>query len=123
MRKIMTCLAIAGLAGCQAVGTAMEYKATTHQVAMADDTYRVFEHPKGDRIMTTPSIRTISGQAAAKTATLGLARTLTPYENHKAAARRYLDQTGRAHCAILRGDLVMEPQYEFFFDCKIAPPE
>src|SRR5690606_12029502 len=64
-------------------------------VEMPDDRYRVFEHPDGDRIMTTPSLGAAFGQGAARGATLFTVDFNTPQERHQAAARKHLDDTGR----------------------------
>jgi len=82
------------------------------QVAMSDDTYRVFEHPKGDRLMVTSSI----GRSARSGATFG-ALPVSPLKSHEAAARQHLDQTGRQACQIVSGEELVKPQYEFVFSC------
>ena len=84
---------------------------------MPDDTYRVFEHPKEDVVMTTSSLGTAAGAGWVRGATLGLAQPYTPEQRHEAAARKFLDDTGRANCKITRGYLLAQPQYEFFYEC------
>ncbi|WP_163269671.1 hypothetical protein [Chelativorans alearense] len=117
-KMILAAATMAALvAGCAAVQTAMEYNPTVHQVAMPDDTYRVFEHPKGDRIMTTASLGRATGQSLTRGITLGIVAPETPEQLHEAAARKYLDDTGREDCRIIRGYLLGQPQYEFFFEC------
>lgn len=106
------------LAGCSAVQTAMQYDGTATRVAMPDDTYRIFEHPNQDRIMTTPSLGKGIGFGLAKGLTLGVADIMTPEQLHGAAARKHLDATGRGHCVITRGYLIAQPQYEFYFNCE-----
>ena len=96
---------------------AMKYNPTVHHITMDDDTYRVFEHPEGDRLMTTPSIGTAAAGGLVQGATLGLARPMPIEERHEAAARRHLDQTGRAYCRIISGYEVIHTQYEFKLDC------
>lgn len=92
---------------------ALKYDAKSlTQVAMSDDTYRVFEHPSGDRLMVTSSI----GRSARSGATFG-ALPVSSLESHKAAARRHLDQTGRQACQIVSGEELVKPQYEFVFTC------
>ncbi|MCF6112004.1 hypothetical protein [Mesorhizobium muleiense] len=105
------------LAACVGVSTAMQYDQTVHRIAMPDDTYRVFEHPMRDRIMTTPSTGKVIGQGLAGGATFGLVETMTPEVLQRAAAKKYLDDTGRANCVITRSNLILKPQYEFFFEC------
>lgn len=112
--KWLGIVSIFALVACQAV---MEYETTTHTIKMSDDTYRVFEHPKRDRIMTTPSVGKAVGQSIGEGLTMGVVKPRTPEQLHEAAARRYLDTTGRANCKITRGYLVIDPQYEFYFTC------
>lgn len=116
--RVVALCAVSALAGCAGISAAHEYKLPARSVQMTDDTYSVYEHPKGDRIMVTPSLGT-----AAK---LGLSRNPLvpgealdiPYAGIEAAARKYLDDTGRTNCQITRRELVMEPQYAFFFTCS-----
>jgi|GEM_PF-3264566 hypothetical protein len=123
MRSSMTGLAaLLVLAGCGGrpggLQDVLRYdpKSLAH-VKMADDTYRVFEHPAADRIMTTTSVAQAMGQGFIAGATLGIADIQTPEERHEAAARRYLDLTGRAACVIRNGYELVHTQYEFRFDC------
>ena len=84
---------------------------------MADDTYRVFEHRSEPTIVTTSSVGATIAASTARGATLGLVNPYSPEQLHQAAARQYLDQTGRPHCVITSGYLLMQPQYEFTFEC------
>ena len=95
---------------------ALKYDAKSlTQVAMSDDTYRVFEHPNGDRLMVTSSI----GRSARSGATFG-AIPVSPLKSHEAAARQHLDQTGRQSCQIISGEELVKPQYEFVFSCPVG---
>ncbi|MDW9877319.1 hypothetical protein GOA90_08690 [Sinorhizobium meliloti] len=127
MRKslIAVVLAAASLVACSStsgVGRAMSYPATSTTVAMADDTYRVFEHRSDKTLMTAPSIGKSAAMGVAKGATLGLTSTasMSPQQRHQAAAQQYLAQTGRSNCKITGGNLVLEPQYEFTYECGSA---
>lgn len=121
MTKLFSLAAALALAGCAGVQAAMEYDQTVHRVQMPDDTYRVFEHPAGDRIMTTPSNSRTAASSVVRGATWGVVDTDTPEQLHEAAARKYLDDTGRSHCRIVSGYEILRPQYEFKIDCS-APP-
>jgi len=123
--KIKIAAAVAAmmvLAGCGGrpggLGDAMRYDARSlSHVRMDDDTYRVFEHPQRDRIMTTTSLGRAAGQGFVRGATLGIANVQTPEQRHEAAARRYLDMTSRAECTIKSGYELVQTQYEFMIDC------
>ena len=134
MWKALPILALAVfVAGCGGrpggLQDALRYDAKSlSHVKMPDDTYRVFEHPAGDRIMTTTSVQKAAGQGFVAGATLGLADVQTPEEGHEAAARHHLDLTGRTACSIKAGYELVRTQYEFLIDCPpgtmvtAAPP-
>lgn len=119
MLRILALVCLAALAGCATAGfnRALEYPHTLVRVQMPDDTYRVFEHPSENTIMTTSSIGRAIGVGAARGATFGLANPNSPEQRHEAAARQYLAQTGRQDCTIVSGYLLIQPQYEFTFQC------
>ena len=121
-RALCGLMAILVLSGCGGrpggLQDAMRYDAKSlAHVKMPDDTYRVFEHPTGDRIMTTTSVAAAAGQGFVSGATLGIASVETPEGRHEAAARRHLDLTGRAACAIRNGYELVHTQYEFLIEC------
>lgn len=99
---------------------ALKYNHTVHHVRMDDDTYRVFEHPDGNKLMTTPSLGKSAGAGFVQGATLGLAQTLPHEQRHEAAARKHLDNTGRETCRITSGYEIIKGQYEFTLDCSNA---
>jgi hypothetical protein len=105
------------LAGCAGVDKALEYDDTVHKVSMADDTYRVFEHPNKDRIMVTPSLETGLGAGFVQGATLGLVDAMTPEQKMEAAARKHLNDTGRSSCTLGNGYEILKGQYEFRITC------
>lgn len=117
MRVVLIAAVGIALAGCQSMGTMMSYEQKVHLVEMDDDTYRVFDHPTESKVMTTPSLGRAIGAGMAQGATLGLADTFTPEQRHERAARAHLDRTGRSNCPIVRGYLLAQPQYEFWYEC------
>tara|TARA_R110000751_G_scaffold146094_9_gene250032 strand:- start:32207 stop:32623 length:417 start_codon:yes stop_codon:yes gene_type:complete len=124
MSRILSVTLAAGiavsLAGCtttKALNRALQYPQKPTSVVMQDDTYRVFEIASEKTLMTTTSFgKAISG-GAARGATLGLAQTFTPEQLHQAAAQQYLVETGREECTITSGYLLLQPQYEFTYQC------
>nr|WP_320142422.1 hypothetical protein [uncultured Cohaesibacter sp.] len=123
MKKLTIICVCCFLAGCSGVNRAMQFDPKVHHVRVGDTAYRVFEHPKENVIMTTPPVAGAAARGFAKGLTLGLANTMPSEKVHEQAARDYLDQTGRSHCKITKGYLVVEPQYEFTYDCTTEPDE
>lgn len=124
MMRIVSLVAVAGLAGCsttEGFGRARQYNASKiTKIQMPDDTYRVFEHPSEKTIMTVPSPAVSFGAGVASGATLGLAQVAPPEQRHEAAARQYLNDTGRQNCTITSGYLLIRPQHEFTYECPPA---
>lgn len=127
MKAILILGLMAVLAGCGGrpggLADAMKYTPTVHHVQMEDDTYRIFEHPDDNKLMTTPSLGKSAGAGFVQGATLGLAQALPHEQRHEAAARRHLDNTGRQNCRIVSGYEILKGQYEFTFDCSSQSSE
>ena len=105
-------LACLGLTACQSV---LGFDTTSHEVMASSGLYRVFEHPKGDRIMTKPS------PAGIVTAMPGYPNYTSDAASDQAeAAQRYLDETGRSNCPIVFAREIAGPQFEYRFNC-VAP--
>ncbi|MEQ1953885.1 hypothetical protein [Mesorhizobium sp. CN2-181] len=106
----LVCLA---LTACQSV---LGYETTpADEVITADGLYRVFEHPKRDRIMVKPS------PAGIVSAMPGYPSYTSDEAGRQAvAARRYLDDTGRSKCPIIFAREISGPQFEFRFNCPDA---
>ena len=107
------------LSGCAGMQHAMEHYSgiVPQDVAMADDTYRVFDKPADNRIMVTSSLGSSAGQGALKGLMLGAVDTTPPLPRFQAAAERYLKDRGRGGCAITQGYLLVQPQFEFRYRC------
>lgn len=118
-RSLMLAGLALALAGCAGMQHAMEHYGgiTPVEVAMADDTYRVFDKPSDNRVMVTSSIGAAANQGALKGLTLGIADTTPPIARFQAAAERYLRDRGRSSCRITSGVLLVQPQYEFRYSC------
>ena len=122
MGRIFALLAVVVLlVGCGGspggLSRAMTYPGKVTRVKMDDDTYRVHQHPTDNTVMTTSSIGAAAASGFAKGLTLGTATPNAPEERHEAAARKYLDDTGRSNCKIVKGYLLVQPQYEFTYEC------
>ena len=120
MLRILPLLLLLGLGGCissESISLAKQYEGLPTKIAMPEDTYRVFEHPSAQKVMTTPSINRSINAGIARGLTFGLADGVPPEQQHQAAAEKYLAQTGRAACVITSGYILVEPQYEFTFEC------
>lgn len=85
------------------------------------DMWRIFDKPAENRLMITSSIGTAVGGGAAQGLTFGLSGAVGgPQGNFRAAAQSYLDAKGQG-CRITDGALLIEPQYEFFYECRRRP--
>jgi hypothetical protein len=88
------------------------------EITMKDDTYRIFDKPKESRMMVTSSIGGAMMQGGGKGLTLNTVDTTPPLPMFRAAARAWLNKTGRSHCKITDGYLILNPQYEFNYSCR-----
>lgn len=113
---IITAVAVS-LSGCASVGDAMSYSPTVHKLQMANDTYRIFEHPKRDRIMVTPSLATGVGGGLVEGVTLGGADAPVSAAKLQPVARKWLNDTGRSNCIVNSSREVVKWQYEYTFSC------
>jgi hypothetical protein len=86
-----------------------------------DDTYRVFDKPASNKLMITPSIGRAMAMGAGRGITLMAADTSVPKPLYERAALGYLASTGRTNCRIVDGYLVIDPQWEFKYDCSVPP--
>jgi len=118
MRNALAIISSIALTACsQSMGAQMEYTNKVHHVQMADDTYRVYDHPSGDRVMVSPSMGKIAGAATTASWTLGTVNTLSPTEARIAAAQQHMNQTGRSHCKPISSNELMKPNVQVIFDC------
>lgn len=113
LRILVGSVAVAAISvtGCAGVNDAMKYNPAVHRVQMADDSYRVFEHPDGNKLMVAPS----AGASIKMGASFGMAS--LPKQAMEAAARKHLNGTARGHCPITSSRVILKPQYEFTFKC------
>lgn len=110
------------LPGCASMGYAMHHYSgvPVEQHQYGRDTWRIFDKPEEGRMMVTASIGGAVATGAVQGATLGLSGPLTgPMGAYRAAAQDYLASQGR-DCTITTGGLIIEPQYEFFYECRPA---
>lgn len=115
------------LAGCSGVSYVLEnYKdiEVKEVLVEGDDTYRVFDKPAAGKMMVTSSLSAAAGQGAIKGLTLYAVDAAPPKPRFQKAAETYLVNTGREGCRILDGYLLINPQWEFVYDCSkpaVAP--
>lgn len=74
-------------------------------------------------VMITPSLAASGGQGLMQGLTLGAVAPRAPKPLYERAVRTYLDATGRTHCQIGDGYVVLDPQWEFRFTCTPARRE
>ena len=124
MRALLLVAVSALLTGC---GTAANYTRSEYEgiaieeVAMPEDTYRVFDKPAANKMMVTTSIGTAMGQGFAHGLTYGAA-TGTPKPLFEAAAIRYLEEHGRSGCRIIDAYMLVQTQWEVKYDCTPPAP-
>lgn len=121
MKKYAAIAAVCALAGCAGINYAMEnYSGVPVQRISHDDRgWRVYDKPQEGRLMITPSLGDSAGAGAATGLTLGLATSPYVYEStFKPTVQAYLAQKhGNGACRITSADLVVKPQFEFFYEC------
>lgn len=120
MMKLAASLGIALLlAGCSGMSYAISTysKIDVKTVKMADDEYRIFDRPDLGKMMVTSSIGAAMGQGVGKGLLLMTVDTTPPKPMFQAAARQWLDETGRTNCKITDGYLIISPQFEFTYEC------
>jgi hypothetical protein len=139
--RICTLVVAVGLGSCAGTATVVNYMVEHYNpvilshVKRPDDTYRVLEHSRLNRIMVTTSIGAAAGAGVSRGLTFGAVSGVPAKPMFEAAARDYLDRTTRRHCEITDGYVLVDPQWEFKFACKgsklekepfipfVAPPE
>ncbi len=117
-RKGSALLVTLALAGCSGMNYAMENYTGVPIVPFkfGDDTYRVFDKPRENRLMITPSLGAAANAGAVKGITLGLSGPMTIESDYRKVTQAYLDSTGRK-CVTGKGKLVVQPQWEFEYRC------
>ena len=123
MRNMVLLFVALSMSGC-ASGPAMDYMLKEYEgteptnYAMPDDTYRIFDKPTASKLMITPSLGRAAGMGFVTGATFGVVDTSHNLIPYRLAAESYLKSTGRSHCQITSGTLLINPQYEFHYDCS-----
>lgn len=79
--------------------------------------YRIMENNIKQTITTTPPLGASIKGGLINGLALGMTNVLPGKARHYKAARKYLDETGRADCPIKSGYLVVEPRYRFLYEC------
>lgn len=125
MKAVLAVAVALTLGGCGGVNYVVDnYMGVTPiWVGTGDDTYRVYEHPRTNSVMITPSLAVSGGQGFVQGLTLGAVAPRAPKPLFERAVRVYLDGTSRKHCQIGDGYVVLDPQWEFRFSCSPAKGE
>ena len=119
MKRITLGLSVLALAGCAGMNYAIENyaKVDVQQFAYEGATYRIFDKPEENRLMITPSIGEAFGGGAVQGLTLGLSGPMGgPEGRYQAVTQAFLAQRD-ASCKVTNGALVVQPQWEFFYEC------
>lgn len=114
LRIIMTIGCALALAGCstEANYARDEYGGIEAQSieVPGDDNYRLVDKPQQGKLMISPSL---SGTASKK-----LQGALPEKPFYETMVRGYLDRGGRQSCRITDGQLIVQPFWEFKYDCS-----
>lgn len=116
-------LLAAALSGCAGVNYIVEnYSGVDYEdVAMPDDTYRVFDKPSEGRMMVTSSLSSAAGQGIGRGLLLNSIDTTPPGPLFEAAANQFLVNKGRPECRAVSTALLVQPQFEVRYRCEVAP--
>lgn len=118
MKKSLALISCLALAACsQTMGAQMEYINKVHHVAMPDDTYRIYDHPSGNKVMVSPSMGKIASAATVTSWTFGTVDALPATQAYINAAQQRMNQTGRSHCKPVSARPLMKPMIEVAFNC------
>ncbi|TLD68296.1 hypothetical protein FEM03_23555 [Phragmitibacter flavus] len=78
---------------------------------------RVFDKPEENRMMVTPTVGRAAKEGYISGATLGLASIENTKAGYQKQAQDFLDHNERK-MEIYKGDLVVKPQWEFWYRAK-----
>jgi hypothetical protein len=122
MAKSLILVAALALAGCSAgVNYILEnYRGQTPTIVwVGSESWRVFDHPRENKLMVTTSFGRAATDGYVRGATLGIVNPQAPKPLFQAPAERYLGKTNRAHCVVTDGYELVTTQYEFRFSCTV----
>ena len=119
MQKIIALFLSLGCFGCAGINyAAQQYSGVrVEEVAMPDDTYRIFDKPAENRMMVTSSLAAAMGQGLGAGLLLNAIDNTPPKPRFDAAALQYLENTGRPGCRVVDLYLLVKPQFEVKYDC------
>lgn len=118
-RKFLIFVSLLMVSACSGMGYAIEnYSGVDVQrIQVNGESWRIFDKPNEDRLMITPSIGRAASAGAVQGATFGISDggkdTMTEFE---AAANAYI-KSRNSKCEVSKGALVINTQYEFFYEC------
>lgn len=112
---------IVGIGGCASLSyiTANYGSIEPRPVSTSYDTFRVFDKPDASKLMITSSLGSALAQGAGGGLLLNPTVTAVPKPVFQEAAEQYLTSTGRT-CRIVDGYLLVNPQWEFRYQCDGA---
>lgn len=119
LRKISIVASLFAVSACSGAGYAIEHYAgvDVKRIQANGEGSRIYDKPTEGRLMITPTIGRAASVGAVQGATLGTsdgnADTMSEFES---AADAYV-KSRDPNCAVTRGALVINPQYEFFYEC------
>lgn len=121
MRLIALAISLA-LTGCASFSYIAESYGNISLVEVTTryDTFRVFDKPAEGKLMITSSLSSAMASGFAGGLLLNPTATQTPKPIFQEGAEQFLAQSGRS-CRIIDGYLLVNPQWEFRYECDGAP--
>jgi hypothetical protein len=107
-------------AGCSGVDYAMQTYGEVTPVSFLSrgTSWRIFDKPEDQIMMVTPSIGDVVGAGIVEGITVGaIGNQTAPVTHFRLAASEYLTSTGRT-CTITSTREVVDPQWEFTYECR-----
>lgn len=120
IRKSVVLLGLLSVSACSGAGYAIENYAGVDvtRIEANGKIWRIFDKPNEKRLMITPSLGRAASVGAVQGATLGMSdggkSSMNEFET---VADAYI-KSRNPSCEVTRGALVINPQYEFFYECS-----
>ncbi|MBT5913480.1 MAG: hypothetical protein HOH59_11795 [Rhodospirillaceae bacterium] len=120
IKKVFLVLSISLLIGCSGLSYVIDNYSgiQPEKFSYAGEDWRIFHKPNEKRLMITPSMGTAMAGGFKQGATLFLAgRQSDPENRFRTASMIYVQTKVSESCEITTGKLLIDPQYEYYYEC------